>query len=135
MYIAVVAVIAGQGLILGNERVLEYGGLVWLCFPLVRSRVRGTTFGPEYKGFCSGVSRWLPRLRPWPGHNGHAPFIASGLGEPVTRRFENLSVYVSATTRRVPGFIDALGRSISEFHMRRRRARCLGRKLDEWGMG
>src|SRR5262249_29264484 len=32
MYVAVVSTILGQGLILGNLKVLEYGGLVWLLF-------------------------------------------------------------------------------------------------------
>src|SRR6266404_6255764 len=32
MYVAVVAVIVGQGLMFVNSRVLEYGVLVWLCF-------------------------------------------------------------------------------------------------------
>jgi len=34
MYVAVVAVILGQGLLLGSVRVLEYGILVWLAFHL-----------------------------------------------------------------------------------------------------
>jgi protein-S-isoprenylcysteine O-methyltransferase Ste14 len=74
MYIAVVAVIIGQGLVLGNMRVLEYGMLVWLGFHLFvvayEEPTLRATFGPEYEGFCSGVSRWLPRLGPWPGYNG-----------------------------------------------------------------
>jgi hypothetical protein len=28
-------------------------------------------FGPEYENFCRGVSRWIPRFSPWPGHNEH----------------------------------------------------------------
>jgi protein-S-isoprenylcysteine O-methyltransferase Ste14 len=32
MYVAVVSTIVGQGLILGNVKLLEYGGLVWLLF-------------------------------------------------------------------------------------------------------
>lgn len=69
MYVAVAAVIAGQGLLLGNVAVLEYGALVWLAFhifvlayeePALRS-----TFGPEYEDFRANVPRWIPRLRPW----------------------------------------------------------------------
>jgi protein-S-isoprenylcysteine O-methyltransferase Ste14 len=37
MYVAVVSAILGQGLILGNVRLLEYGGLVWLLFHLFRA--------------------------------------------------------------------------------------------------
>src|SRR5262250_2913624 len=34
MYVAVVSAILGQGLILGNVQLLEYGGAVWLFFHL-----------------------------------------------------------------------------------------------------
>ena len=73
MYLAVVAVIVGQGLVLGNVRVLEYGALVWLVFHLFvvayeESTLRAT-FVAEYDGFCAGVPRWIPRLTPWPGGN------------------------------------------------------------------
>ena len=69
MYIAVMAVIIGQGLIFGNVRVLEYGALVWLGFHLFvvayeEPTLRGT-FGEEYETFCGAVSRWIPRLSPW----------------------------------------------------------------------
>jgi len=68
MYVAVVAVIAGQGLIFGNVRVLEYGGLVWLCFHLFvvvyEEPTLRATFGPEYEAFCGRVPRWIPRLSP-----------------------------------------------------------------------
>jgi protein-S-isoprenylcysteine O-methyltransferase Ste14 len=71
MYVAVVAVIVGQGLILGNVRVLEYGALVWLCFHLFvvvyEEPTLRATFGLEYEGFCSGVPRWIPRLSAWRG--------------------------------------------------------------------
>ena len=73
MYVAVVAVIVGQGLILANLRVLAYGVSVGLCFHLFviayEEPTPRATFGAEYAAFCQGVSRWLPRLRPWSGHN------------------------------------------------------------------
>lgn len=76
MYVAVVALIVGQGLIFPNMRVLEYSALVWLAFHLfVLAYEEPTllaTFGPEYETFRRGVSRWIPRLSPWPGHNGEA---------------------------------------------------------------
>ena len=34
MYVAVVSTILGQGLVLGNVTLLEYGGMVWLLFHL-----------------------------------------------------------------------------------------------------
>lgn len=67
MYIAVVAVIFGQGLLLGNVRVFEYGGLVWLGFHLFvmlyEEPTLRATYGDEYEKFCSNVPRWIPRLR------------------------------------------------------------------------
>lgn len=66
MYVAVVTVIVGQGLIFGNVRVLEYGALVWLGFHLFvvayEEPTLRATFGPEYEDFCSSVPRWIPRL-------------------------------------------------------------------------
>jgi protein-S-isoprenylcysteine O-methyltransferase Ste14 len=71
IYVAVVSVIVGQGLFLGNLRLLEYGAIIWLGFhafvlayeePKLRA-----TFGAEYGAFCAHVPRWLPRLRPWRG--------------------------------------------------------------------
>jgi protein-S-isoprenylcysteine O-methyltransferase Ste14 len=71
MYIAVVSVIIGQGLLFGDIRVMEYGVLVWLGFHLFvlayEEPVLRSTFGTEYKVFCEHVPRWIPRLRPWRG--------------------------------------------------------------------
>jgi protein-S-isoprenylcysteine O-methyltransferase Ste14 len=73
MYVAVVAVIGGQGSLLGNIRVLEYGVLVWLAFHLFVLAYEEPTlrasFGREYEAFCAGVPRWIPRLSPWSGDN------------------------------------------------------------------
>jgi protein-S-isoprenylcysteine O-methyltransferase Ste14 len=72
MYVAVVSAILGQGLILGNSRLLEYGGLVWLlCHSFVVAYEEPTlraSFGSEYASFCVEVPRWIPRLTPWRGH-------------------------------------------------------------------
>ena len=68
MYVAVVSVILGQGLLLGNVRILEYGVLVWLAFHLFVLAYEGpklrVSFGLEYEQFCAGAPRWMPRLRP-----------------------------------------------------------------------
>ena len=59
----------GQGLLFGSVRLLEYGLAIWAAFflfvlayeePALRS-----SFGADYKEFCSNVPRWIPRLRPW----------------------------------------------------------------------
>jgi protein-S-isoprenylcysteine O-methyltransferase Ste14 len=69
MYVAVVSIILGQGLIFGNVKLLQYGGLVWLLFHLFvlvyeEPRLRAS-FGSEYKAYCAEVPRWIPRLTPW----------------------------------------------------------------------
>ena len=71
MYVAVVSLIFGQGLLFGSVGVLEYGMVVWLGFhifvlayeePTLRAK-----FGDEYEEFCADVRRWLPRVKPWRG--------------------------------------------------------------------
>jgi protein-S-isoprenylcysteine O-methyltransferase Ste14 len=68
MYVAVIALILGQGLVLANVHVLEYGALVWLVSHLFVITYEEPTlqesFGAEYKTYRSDVSRWIPRLRP-----------------------------------------------------------------------
>ncbi len=69
MYVAVVSLIFGQGLLLGNVRVLEYGFLIWLAFHLFvllyEEPTLRATFGDEYEAFCAHVPRWIPRLKGW----------------------------------------------------------------------
>ncbi len=69
MYVAVVALILGQGVLFGDVAVLEYGVVVWAAFhafvlayeePTLRR-----TYGTEYDTFRAHVPRWIPRLRPW----------------------------------------------------------------------
>ncbi len=71
MYVAVVGVILGQGLVFGNVYVLRYGMLVWLGFHLFVMGYEEPTlrrsFGAEYEAFRANVPRWIPRLRAWPG--------------------------------------------------------------------
>ena len=69
MYVAVAALIVGQGLWFGSISVLEYGIAVWAGFYLFvvvyeEPRLR-KNFGPEYEEFCANVPRRVPRLRPW----------------------------------------------------------------------
>ena len=64
-YVAVISLIAGQGLVLGSGSVLFYAACVWLGFhlfvvfyeePNLRSR-----FGSEYEDYSRRVPRWMPR--------------------------------------------------------------------------
>ena len=71
MYVGVVSVIVGQGLLLGSARVLDYGVLVWLAFSLFvigyEEPTLRRTFGDEYERFCANIPRWIPRWQPWRG--------------------------------------------------------------------
>jgi protein-S-isoprenylcysteine O-methyltransferase Ste14 len=72
MYVAVVSTILGQGLVLGNARVIGYGAIVWLLFHvfvlLYEEPTLKASFGSEYRLFCAEVPRWIPRFSPWRGH-------------------------------------------------------------------
>jgi protein-S-isoprenylcysteine O-methyltransferase Ste14 len=76
MYAAVVSTILGQGLVLGSVALLEYGGFVWLlCHLFVLGYEEPTlraSFGSEYKAFCAGVPRWIPRFTAWRGDSEQA---------------------------------------------------------------
>ncbi len=69
MYVAVVSVILGQGLLLGNIHLVAYATLVWLVMHLFVLTYEEPTlresFGAEYESFCTHVPRWIPRFTPW----------------------------------------------------------------------
>jgi protein-S-isoprenylcysteine O-methyltransferase Ste14 len=69
MYLAVLAVITGQALALGQPSLLLYAAVVALAFigfvrgyeePNLRER-----FGPTYDRYRRAVPGWWPRLGPW----------------------------------------------------------------------
>jgi protein-S-isoprenylcysteine O-methyltransferase Ste14 len=69
MYLALLASITGQALLLGQAPLLVYAAIVWMATlafvrgyeePALRRR-----FGPEYESYRRAVPGWLPRLRPW----------------------------------------------------------------------
>ena len=69
MYVALVAIVVGQGLLLGDARLLLWAAALWLLFhvfvllyeePHLRQR-----FGADYGAYCAAVPRWVPRFRPW----------------------------------------------------------------------
>ena len=69
MYVAVLAVIIGQTLLLGQPILLAYAAVLWL---IVASFVRfyeeptlSRRFGAEYEAYRRAVPAWRPRLRPW----------------------------------------------------------------------
>ena len=64
MYVGVLALIVGQGLLLGREILFAWAAAAWLLFhlfvvfeeePGLRRR-----FGAEYEDYCRRVARWLP---------------------------------------------------------------------------
>jgi protein-S-isoprenylcysteine O-methyltransferase Ste14 len=69
MYVAVVSAVVGQGLFLGDLRVVAYGAALWAAFHLFvlvyEEPTLRRTFGAEYDAFRGNVPRWIPRLRPW----------------------------------------------------------------------
>ena len=69
MYVAVLAAILGQALLLGRLVLLAYAAVLWLVFasfvrfyeePALTSR-----FGEDYEAYRRAVPAWLPRVRPW----------------------------------------------------------------------
>ncbi len=65
-YLAAVAMIVGQGLLLGSPEVLVYAAFVALAFHLFvvlyeEPTLRGK-FGAEYEAYCRQVPRWMPRV-------------------------------------------------------------------------
>lgn len=65
MYVAVLLLIFGQGLLFGSFPLLEYGLVVWLgTFAFVvfyEEPGLRRKFGREYEEFCARVPRWIPR--------------------------------------------------------------------------
>jgi protein-S-isoprenylcysteine O-methyltransferase Ste14 len=66
LYLAVVAIILGQAILLGDWRLIIYGALFWAVFHLfVVSYEEPTlrqTFGAEYEIFRANAPRWIPRV-------------------------------------------------------------------------
>ena len=68
MYLAVLATILGQALLLGQPVLFAYAFIVWLAFasfvhfyeePHLTER-----FGESYRAYRAAVPRWVPRVRP-----------------------------------------------------------------------
>jgi protein-S-isoprenylcysteine O-methyltransferase Ste14 len=71
MYVGVLSVVFGQGLLFGNGWVLLYGLAAWAAvhgFVLAYEEpTLARTYGDQYARYRANVRRWLPRLRPWSG--------------------------------------------------------------------
>ena len=69
MYVAVLALIFGQGLWFGSGGVLAWGLLVWLTvhvFVLTYEEpTLSSDYGEQYDRYRANVRRWIPRLTPW----------------------------------------------------------------------
>jgi protein-S-isoprenylcysteine O-methyltransferase Ste14 len=69
MYVAVTALILGQGLLLGRPALLVYGAAAWLAthlFVVSYEEPRLRADHPDaYAAYFRHVPRWLPRLTPW----------------------------------------------------------------------
>jgi protein-S-isoprenylcysteine O-methyltransferase Ste14 len=69
MYVAVLAAIVGQSLLLGRLGLLLYAGVTWVAVTaFVRFYEEPTLtrrFGAEYEAYRRAVPAWWPRLRPW----------------------------------------------------------------------
>ena len=70
MYLAVLAIVVGQALLLGQRPLLTYALVVAVLFavfvkvyeePTLRRR-----YGEQYDAYCRVVPGWIPRLRRWP---------------------------------------------------------------------
>jgi protein-S-isoprenylcysteine O-methyltransferase Ste14 len=66
-YVAVIALVVGQGLFFGSPGVLLYAAALALVFHLfvvfVEEPGLRRRFGASYDAYCREVPRWLPRLR------------------------------------------------------------------------
>jgi protein-S-isoprenylcysteine O-methyltransferase Ste14 len=69
IFVAVVAIILGQAVLMGDWRLIVYGALLWLAFHVqvvaYEEPTLKLTFGSEYEAFRAAVPRWIPRITPW----------------------------------------------------------------------
>ena len=77
MYVAILAAIVGQALLLGQLGLLLYAAAFWLISAaFVRWYEEPTLtrrFGADYEAYRRAVPAWWPRLRPWKPTDGDEP--------------------------------------------------------------
>jgi protein-S-isoprenylcysteine O-methyltransferase Ste14 len=88
IFVALAAIIFGQGLLMGDWRLVAYGALLWLAFHVqvvvYEEPALAQAFGSEYEAFRAGVPRWVPRLTPWRATSAPGSSTAPS-SEPATR--------------------------------------------------
>lgn len=74
MYVAILAIVVGQSLVLGSVRLLAYAALLWLTFHSwivwYEEPKLTRTFGSSYREYRQKVRRWWPGVRPPSGRKG-----------------------------------------------------------------
>jgi protein-S-isoprenylcysteine O-methyltransferase Ste14 len=69
MYVAVLATIVGEVLLLGQPVLLAYAAALWVVFAsfvrLYEEPTLTERFGADYEDYRRNVPAWLPRPRPW----------------------------------------------------------------------
>lgn len=69
IFVAVIAIILGQAVLMGDSRLIVYGAVLWLAFHVqvvvYEEPTLEQTFGSEYEAFRAAVPRWIPRMTPW----------------------------------------------------------------------
>ena len=69
MYIAIISMTLGQGLIFNDGSALRYPFYLWVGFSLFvyfhEEPSLRRKFGRQYVDYCANVPRWLPTLRPY----------------------------------------------------------------------
>jgi protein-S-isoprenylcysteine O-methyltransferase Ste14 len=69
IYVALIAIILGQAMLLNDRRLVVYGAMLWLFFHVwvvaVEEPSLEQEFGEEYEAFRAAVPRWIPRMTPW----------------------------------------------------------------------
>src|SRR6202007_827741 len=69
IYVALVVIILGQAVLMGDWRLIVYGVLLWLFFHVWVVAIEGPTleqtFWRKYEAFRAAAPRWIPRMPPW----------------------------------------------------------------------
>src|SRR3954467_7545763 len=69
IFVALIAIILGQAVPMGDWPLIAYGALLWLAFHVqvvaYEEPTLAQTFGSEYEAFRAAVPRWIPRMTPW----------------------------------------------------------------------